>query len=331
MNLQGRKYLAAAMATCGVIAAGVPSWSKSADLSDFYIVSEGFSDVVPGWHRSVLEIKPEGADLLVRYIRADPAHSFCGDTLIGVLATRLPDTSLHTVTRDLNFCAIDSASLSRTFRAFPPTQPTVALAGDYFTIVAKCGADIRVIRLPGKWEVDMARLMREQSHVAALWTLEKAIGTRAFGPFPSIDVVPPELAARLQPADQTILAELNSGKFDAGLTKGPFQRDVAALRPAIEGPEYTVKLADADQVHVEHYVNPKYPPLALQARISGTVELELTSNPATGEIERVTPVSGHPLLLPSSTGAAQQWRVPPGADHALRATRVKLEFQFHCP
>ena len=94
---------------------------------------------------------------------------------------------------------------------------------------------------------------------------------------------------------------------------------------------FSVKLANADRVRFERYVNPQYPPLAKQARISGTVELEITSNPATGETEQVTAVSGHPLLVPAAKEAAQQWRFPPGADTALHATRVTLEFVFNCP
>jgi hypothetical protein len=197
--------------------------------------------------------------------------------------------------------------------------------------VAKCGTDTRVIRLPEDSEVDMARLKRRRPEIAALWTLEYAVGTRAFGPFPSIDVIPPEMADRLYPIGEAILSELKSGKFDAGLAPQSFKDDVAALRPVSKEPPFSVKLANADHFHFGRYVNPQYPALARQARISGKIELELTSNPATGEMEQVKVVSGHPLLVPIAMASAQQWRFLPGADSALRATRVVLEFVFHCP
>jgi hypothetical protein len=47
---------------------------------------------------------------------------------------------------------------------------------------------VGVIRLPDDWRIDVARLKRKWPKIAALWALEKTIGTRAFGPFPSIDV-----------------------------------------------------------------------------------------------------------------------------------------------
>src|SRR5439155_8415061 len=108
--------------------------------------------------------------------------------------------------------------------------------------------------------------------------------TRAFGRFPFVDVVPAEMAARLQPPREEILSELKSGKFDAGLAPRSFKEDVVASRPVSEGPMFSVKLANADRVRFERYVNPQYPPLAKQARISGTVELEITSNPTSGDV-----------------------------------------------
>jgi hypothetical protein len=206
-------------------------------------------------------------------------------------------------------------------------------AGDEYAIVAKCGTETRVIRLPDYWTIDMARLKRKQPNIAGLWTLEKTIGTQALGRFPSIDVVPPEMAARLQPASEAILAELKSGRFDAGLASirpRSFKDDVAALRSDSDVPGFSVKLANADHFRFDRFVDPQYPPLAKQARISGTVELELTSNPASGEIEQVTVVSGHPLLVLPAKESAQQWRFLQRTDSALHTTRVILEFVSHC-
>ena len=274
--------------------------------------------------------------MLVRYIRVMPASTYCStSTKIVATAARLPSTSLPGITGGVNLCAIDPSSLSRTLHAFPETRGIRVFAGDRYTIVAACGADTNVIPLPGDWTVDaMARLKRKRPGIAALWTLEKTVGTRAFGAFPSMDVVPPEMAARLQPAGEAILAELKSGRFDAGtrpIAPRSFKDDVMALRPESDIPEFSVKLANADHFHFDRYVEPEYPTLAKEARISGKVELELTSNPATGETEEVTVVSGNPLLAQVAKKAAQQWRVRPGAETALHATRVVLEFVFRCP
>lgn len=320
--------IAAALCVCSATFVG---WaSASLEPSEFYIVSVGFSDAKPGWHRSVLEVVQDGSDMLVRYIRVIAASGYCGNpTQIVATTMRLPNTSPRRISGGLNLCAIDSPVLSRTIRAFPTTQYASVFAGDQHAIVAKCGTETRVISLPGDWTIDMARLKRKQPRIAGLWTLEKAVGTQAFGRFPSIDIVPPEMAARLQAANETILAELKSGKFDAGLASlapRSFKDDVEALRSESDVPEFRVKLANAEHFRFDRFVDPQYPPLAKQARISGAVELELTSNPASGEIEQVTVVSGHPLLVLPAKESAQHWRFVPGTDTASHTTRVILEF-----
>jgi hypothetical protein len=178
----------------------------------------------------------------------------------------------------------------------------------------------------------MARLKRKRPRIAALWALEKTVGTRAFRAFPVIDVVPPEMEARLQPATEAILAELKSGRFDAGLAPiwpKPLKDDVAALPPESTVLGASVKLVNSDRFQFDRFVDPQYPFLAKQARLSGVVELELTSNPATGEMEQVIVVSGSPVLAPAAKYWAEKWRLVPGADNALHATRAVLEFR--CP
>jgi hypothetical protein len=74
----------------------------------------------PGWRRSVLEVKPDGGDMLVRCIRVAPSNVYCGQSaLIGATATRLPNISLDAVAAGVNLCAVDPKSLKRTIRAFP--------------------------------------------------------------------------------------------------------------------------------------------------------------------------------------------------------------------
>jgi protein TonB len=55
---------------------------------------------------------------------------------------------------------------------------------------------------------------------------------------------------------------------------------------------------------------PVYPPLAKQARISGTVRFTAIIG-RDGTIQNLTLVSGHPLLVQSATEAVKQWRYKP--------------------
>jgi protein TonB len=57
-------------------------------------------------------------------------------------------------------------------------------------------------------------------------------------------------------------------------------------------------------------VNPNYPPLARQARISGTVVLRAVISKE-GSIENLSLVSGHPMLAPAAIDAVKQWKYKP--------------------
>jgi TonB family protein len=54
-------------------------------------------------------------------------------------------------------------------------------------------------------------------------------------------------------------------------------------------------------------VNPVYPPLARQARIQGTVVLQVQISKS-GDVEKLELVSGHPMLAPAAIEAVKQWK-----------------------
>ena len=70
-------------------------------------------------------------------------------------------------------------------------------------------------------------------------------------------------------------------------------------------------------------VNPIYPPLARQARISGTVILRAIIG-TDGSIENLTLVSGHPMLAPAALDAVKQWKYKP---YLLNGKPVKVDTQ----
>jgi len=57
-------------------------------------------------------------------------------------------------------------------------------------------------------------------------------------------------------------------------------------------------------------VSPRYPPLARQARIQGTVKLTAIIA-RDGSVEKLEVGSGHPLLVPSAIEAVKQWQYKP--------------------
>jgi protein TonB len=57
-------------------------------------------------------------------------------------------------------------------------------------------------------------------------------------------------------------------------------------------------------------VQPQYPPLARQTRISGTVRLHAIIS-KDGSIQQLEVISGHPLLQQAALDAVRQWRYQP--------------------
>jgi periplasmic protein TonB len=57
-------------------------------------------------------------------------------------------------------------------------------------------------------------------------------------------------------------------------------------------------------------VQPQYPPLARQTRISGTVRLHAIIS-KDGSVQQLEVVSGHPLLVQAALDAVRQWRYQP--------------------
>lgn len=57
-------------------------------------------------------------------------------------------------------------------------------------------------------------------------------------------------------------------------------------------------------------VNPVYPPLARQARIQGTVVMEIKISKS-GDVESLQLMSGHPMLAPAAVEAVKQWKYKP--------------------
>lgn len=73
------------------------------------------------------------------------------------------------------------------------------------------------------------------------------------------------------------------------------------------GSSQTVSSSDASQgkVVLTKLFEPTYPPLALQARIAGDVDLTLTVR-RDGSVESAVFVSGHPMLKPAALDSAQR-------------------------
>ena len=77
-------------------------------------------------------------------------------------------------------------------------------------------------------------------------------------------------------------------------------------------------------------VRPRYPALAKQARIQGSVILEAIIS-KDGTIENLKVLKGHPLLIKSALAAVKQWRYKPTVLNGIRVevvTRITVNFNL---
>jgi TonB family protein len=90
---------------------------------------------------------------------------------------------------------------------------------------------------------------------------------------------------------------------------GRFYPELDGARPP--SPPKRIRVGGAVQTsRIVRQVQPSYPALARQARIQGTVKLNvLLTNE--GAVQTVEVLSGHPLLIPAAIDAVKQWRYRP--------------------
>jgi protein TonB len=77
--------------------------------------------------------------------------------------------------------------------------------------------------------------------------------------------------------------------------------------PAEPAPKRITVGGSVQAARLVRQVTPVYPPLAKNARISGTVRLEAVIGPD-GTVEQLRAVSGHPLLTKAALDAVREWR-----------------------
>jgi TonB family protein len=90
---------------------------------------------------------------------------------------------------------------------------------------------------------------------------------------------------------------------------------------------------DVESGLLQTRVDPKYPPLARQARIQGQVILQVIIG-KTGDVENVQLFSGHPMLAPAAIEAVKQWKYRPfllNGEPVSVETQVQVNFTLDNP
>jgi len=119
--------------------------------------------------------------------------------------------------------------------------------------------------------------------------------------------------------------DLGPGTYGGGGTNLPVEiGGHNAVIPATPKIEKIFKRSEMLQGMLIRKVEPKYPQLAMAARIQGPVVLAAVISKA-GTIGNLRLISGHPMLVPAALDAVSQWRYRP---YILNGDVIEVETQI---
>ena len=310
--------------------------ADSAGPSQFYIVSEFFSDYGPSFYYRVLDVRQDGPDSLVRYVRIAPMNIYCPGQIVQAVEARVPNKSPAQLAGGNNPCAIKPSSLRSAVKRYSRNVGTFETIR--FGIVALCPTSPLTLELPISETLDLKAMKEASPKFARLWNLSSIIRGSVFGEKDPFHDRTEEEDAILQLTGQTLVLELLAGRYNAGLKAASGIASFTKLLQSYRGPvsateanaTFVPVLENPQQLKFSKYTAPIYPPLAKLARIQGKVELQLLVEPATGNVKKIAVLSGHKLLAPSAIAAAQQWLFAP--DFKLpEQVAVTLNYDLNCP
>jgi len=323
----------------------INTWCAAAPIpAQMYIVSASFSDAGALFYYRVVDVQPDGKDVVIRYTRIGWTNPlFCARKIVQSAQVRLRNRTIKDLVHANNPCGVKPQNLAATAKKYSTT------AGHFETfsagVVATCGPMKSILELPDESIVDVKRLKSANPVMGRLWDLMSDIVSPAFG---EDDIFQGRTEANdlvLQRAGQEIAPELASGRYDEGLTAAVHGNDTKWQHPSIRdlfkdyrGPvtdaeakaaALSAVLVNAEQYRFSAFAKPDYPVLAAVARIQGDVSMQLTVDPATGEVTSPEAFSGNKILQDSALATAKKWRFEPNSAAAGKIS-VTLRYTLRC-
>jgi TonB family protein len=343
--------------TIGVAILSVGAWSAergsarfvpanaAALPSEFYIVNTWDDDFYPYWQATITHVAQTPAGLLVRYAYIESATQPCGEPDIKATEKLLPTDTVTTITAPVSLCSLDSEKINTAAHSHsrkPRPFETLRAA-----VVTTCGNTQRVFRLPA-FEMNESTLERISPQTVALTKLGHQVLDRTFGSEDLDKLLSqaagaeavagfskfrsgfwfcfrgehPAIPASVQtPVDPTFGADCDWSKF---------QNILASYKHPAEGVRgRNARLVDPNDYKFLRYVPAHYSPIFVQARVQGTVEMELDVDQDTGYVRDVKIVNGSHYFSANAEDAAKQWQFDPKQIIA-NPVSITLEFAIKC-
>src|SRR5260370_38976458 len=150
------RYFAACFAIffmCGALVLRVEAQThEEKELKGFYVVTHVVSDASPFKYEYVLDVKPQGKDVLVREIRIAPLNSSCPGITVKA-ADHLRTNASPKKVAGVDLCSLNVAAVESAINAAQPLGVTPIEDTASHSIVAMCGRkqEVFVLACPDRW------------------------------------------------------------------------------------------------------------------------------------------------------------------------------------
>jgi TonB family protein len=136
-------------------------------------------------------------------------------------------------------------------------------------------------------------------------------------------------AAAHEALGTSLLPDLRSTKYAAAFGDELVNVLKGYAGPPTERELLPPQVLERDALPLVAFVAPKYPSIALSARLTGDVRLRLTLNADTGAVTQVDRLSDKPLLEDAAVQAVRTWKFDP-ARVSREPIEVTVRFLIRC-
>ena len=293
---------------------------QSPELRSFYVATYAGFGI---WTDQIVSVESVGGDVRVRVMRFQSVNDACPEVRVVQAAERvIPKATVQAVAR-VPLCEVSQRTIDRAHaRSKTPGVHYVDYMGASQTVVADCEGHQRVLQLrdTAPW-LNFETLRRVAPAISALWDVRDRLSA---GMLPMTSQVPSPAAESL---GTSLVAELRSPKYAAAFGD--------ALATALEDyngaprqREPVPRVLERERLPFATFVAPRYPPIALAARVSGDVRLRLSVN-AAGVVTQVERVADKPLIGDAAAQAARAWTFDPARSPG-EPVDVTVRFTLTC-
>jgi hypothetical protein len=187
-------------------------------LESFYVVTQATFHSGVKWVDHILELRPQGDDVLVREIRIAPLDKDClHHVTVRAVEHVMPNTTVKKLTAKFPICAFEEDVVEGMISVVK-REESLSVTDDAAsqTIVARCGTQQKMFELPDQETLRFEALQHADKHVTDFWDLAATMEAYAFGSDFSLAKLTPEEDKQAQDLGAKLVPEIKSGRYGQG-------------------------------------------------------------------------------------------------------------------